>query len=499
MDNVVEYIIKFRDGYSRPLMKANAGTRRLRTNVRSLNATTATFGRTLRTALGPLSLIFSGGMIIRSVSDLTVKLQEAEVAMGSLYELDREGSKRLVDNLRLHAETVPITTQEYINYAKVLAGVGVTQKNLIPLVDSLGDVAAGVGMQKMPFLLKALRDVIAAEKLYGQETRQFRDNAINIIGELAKEQGIGADVAKHMAERHMFSARQVVKAFVAMTEEGGRFHGMMKALAEESIRGKFDILTGKLQNMAYEFANSSTPQVLSFLDKLIYLVDMARAGKFASSFNAFSQTLKLIGSVASSVVGILQTMFGDSEDSTMAFIQKVFRDVAIGINRAREGVLLAAEDLKYFFGVARNLLNEAFGGSTEDAINNIQKLRKERSDNKQRINNEGWEQRMKIWADWERSVRANVSEVIERDRNYDPTNFADGGGAGAGGAGTKGSGIRGMSASARDINITIDRLQVGENIEFKTVKEGRQMSLAHLRDMLLTVVNDVNYIANPTG
>ena len=70
---------------------------------------------------------------------------------------------------------------------------------------------------------------------------------------------------------------------------------------------------------------------------------------------------------------------------------------------------------------------------------------------------------------------------------------------GAAGPGGEFSTIKGpgLSSTARDINIDIERLQVGEEVNFKdnTVQENRQMTLNELRDLLLEVVNSANQIA----
>ncbi len=496
--NVVEYIIRMRDGYSGQLSKANAGTRRLRNNVRKLTGSTALFGTTLRTALGPLALIFSAGAIIRGVGSLTVNLQEAEVAMGSLFRLDKEGSKNLLDNLRLHAETVPITTAEYLKYSKMLASVGVAQGQLIPILDIMGDVGLAVGREKLPFIVKALRDVIAAGRLYGQEVRQFRDNAIDIVGELAAMYGLTREQAKKLQEQQAFTAQDVVKALNRMTSAGGRFFEFMKKMGDESISGKFAILVGKLQNMTFELANAATPNILLFLDTMTEFVDKMRGGGFAQGMDAFAGALSLLKTILADPVikdlsGIASLLGGEQGElgffSSLAiyfegikhFIIKVRHSLSDMFSESIAGVKrLAIVSNPFLSGKAKGMrLKKLAEGLDTTERDNLEIIR-----HGKRVRD------IQLLAASTRDIAGipdalDVSLLPGKD---DPL--------AAGAAGANGRGVGGIaSASARDIIINIDQLKVADTLSFKTLtfKESKEIMMANLRDMLLTVVNDVNF------
>lgn len=499
MANVAEYILKFRDGYSAQMGRAN---RMLKTQGVMIDANTRKsmlFGRALRTALGPISLIFSGGLIVREVGMLTAALQESQVAMGSLYRLDDEGSKQLVDNLRLHAETVPITTKEYIKYSKMLASVGVEQNNLIPIMDRLGDIGLAVGREKLPFIVKAYRDVVAAGRLYGQEVRQFRDNAIDIIGELADMYGLTREQAKKLQEQQAFTSKDVTMALDRMTGAGGRFHDFMKKMSAESITGKFAILVGKLQNMAFEFANSATPSVLAMFDKMIYLVDAARSGQFDTFGAAFMETLRLIQSVGNAFIKPFQALTGE-EGGVLTFLSKTMSVIALIIQQIRTGVEVATANIVHMFTVATALGKEFFGGSTSDAINTIRESRATREKTIHEIMENNRVEIIDLYNQFRaiRDFKAGGASGNERD-DINLGNFDERGGGQKGGAAAKSSSVRGLGASAsqRDINITIGQLKNADNIEFNTVnmKENRGELLAMLRELVITAVNDVNYSA----
>jgi hypothetical protein len=55
----------------------------------------------------------------------------------------------------------------------VLLAYGLQSKDIIPTLTDLGNITAGVGKEKLPFLITALGQVNTKTKLAGQELNQF--------------------------------------------------------------------------------------------------------------------------------------------------------------------------------------------------------------------------------------------------------------------------------------------------------------------------------------
>ncbi len=96
-------------------------------------------------------------------------------------------------------------------------------------MNTLGDITAGVGKDKMPQLILAFGQVRAAGKLTGQELRQFTEAGVPLLEELGKTMGKTATQVKEDMENGLAPSFEVVETSLAnMSKEGGKFHNLMQ-------------------------------------------------------------------------------------------------------------------------------------------------------------------------------------------------------------------------------------------------------------------------------
>lgn len=146
--------------------------------VKSFGETVATTFKTGGiAATGFLAAISGVGLAMTKVaSDFEQNRISFEVMAGSV-EL---GRKALTD-LSNFAVKTPFELPQLLQASKSLMAYGVESNNLIPILQNLGDIASGVGMDKLPNLILAFGQVKAATKLTGMELRQFTEAGVPLL------------------------------------------------------------------------------------------------------------------------------------------------------------------------------------------------------------------------------------------------------------------------------------------------------------------------------
>lgn len=162
-----------------------------------------------------------------SFETLTGSVERAKILMEEIKQLDIQS---------------PFFDREELNrYAGQLYAIGIPQKELVATIAELGDVAAGVGKDKLPQIVKAYGDVMTAGRLTSQEILQFTNANVPLLGHLADKLGVSTQRVRKLAEEGQISSIMVAEAFREMTSEGGKFFNTVDRQAGTT--------TGKLANL----------------------------------------------------------------------------------------------------------------------------------------------------------------------------------------------------------------------------------------------------------
>lgn len=99
-----------------------------------------------------------------------------EVMLGSA-----EAGRKALTDLSNFAVKTPFELPQLLTASKSLLAYGVEAENLIPTLKNMGDIASGVGMDKLPNLILAFGQVKAATRLTGMELRQFTEAGVPML------------------------------------------------------------------------------------------------------------------------------------------------------------------------------------------------------------------------------------------------------------------------------------------------------------------------------
>lgn len=180
------------------------------------------------------------GAAITGLTALSIKnasqMEQQATAFRVLTGSAETGKKTLEDLINFAAKT-PFQIPQILEQSKRLLAMGTTAENLIPTFKMLGDVAAGVGMEKLPQLVLAFGQIQAKGRLMGTELRQLTEAGFNLADAL----GISNQKLDEMVEGKEVSFEMVAQGFRNVTSEGGRFFNLMNEQAGTTA-GKFSNL-----------------------------------------------------------------------------------------------------------------------------------------------------------------------------------------------------------------------------------------------------------------
>jgi tape measure domain-containing protein len=177
-----------------------------------------------------------GGQALKAAADSEQTTVAFTTMLGSA-----EKARKFMAEMAAFAAKTPFELKGLEQASKSLLAYGVTQEQVLPNLRMLGDIASGVGMDKLPNLIMAFGQVRAAGRLTGAELRQFTEAGVPLLEELSKVTGMAvSDMVGNIGDLKI-PFEQVQQALGNLTGEGGRFFNLM-GQQSETFSGKMSTL-----------------------------------------------------------------------------------------------------------------------------------------------------------------------------------------------------------------------------------------------------------------
>lgn len=174
-------------------------------------------------ALAAGTAIAGAGILgVKSAGDFEQSRVAFEVMLGSA-----DKARKLMSEIATFAKETPFELPEVVTGAKQLLAFGVAQENILPTMRRLGDIAAGVGVP-VGQLTNVFGQVKVAGRLMGQDLLQFTNAGVPMIEALAKTMGKPQEEIKKLVEQGKVGFPEVEAAIASLTDNGGKFGGMME-------------------------------------------------------------------------------------------------------------------------------------------------------------------------------------------------------------------------------------------------------------------------------
>lgn len=168
------------------------------------------------------AVVSASGNVLKSAADF----QQSRVAFDTMLG-SAERAKKMLKEISDFAQRTPFELPEVVTGAKQLLAYNIEAEKIIPTFEALGNIAAGVGKDKLPQLILAYGQVRAATKLTGAELRQFTEAGVPLLDTLAKQFGTTAGTIQDMISAGKIKFSDVEKAISGMSGEGGKFFNLM--------------------------------------------------------------------------------------------------------------------------------------------------------------------------------------------------------------------------------------------------------------------------------
>lgn len=217
----VEVVINARDQASAVLRRFGSGMDNIKGSVGRMTDSLQANAFQITAITGGLFLL--GKSMVQSASDMEQNAIAFETMLGSA---DR--AKKMLLDVSNFARKTPFELPQVVTGAKQLLAYSIEAENIIPTFNALGNIAAGVGRDKLPQLILAYGQVRAATKLTGAELRQFTEAGVPLLEMLAKQSGKSAATIKEDMENGAAPSFEAVRqAIFSMSGEGGKFFNLM--------------------------------------------------------------------------------------------------------------------------------------------------------------------------------------------------------------------------------------------------------------------------------
>lgn len=178
------------------------------------------------------------------------KFKEETTVAFTVMMRSADAAKAKMEELYSFAVKSPLTFQETAKGARQLMAYGFAAEELVDTMKMLGTVgkAVGASMDDMAYVYGTLR---AQGRAYSRDLLQFGMRGIPIYEELAKVMDVNVSKIQKLASEGEIGFSQVEKAFVNMTNTGGRFGGILDAWMS-TLAGKSSMLADVWQKNAGE-------------------------------------------------------------------------------------------------------------------------------------------------------------------------------------------------------------------------------------------------------
>ena len=227
-------------------------------------------GSLLNNTVGKLAAAFTIKELVSNITKVRGEFQQLEVSfqtmLGSVEKADT-----LMQQLVHTAATTPFGLEDVAQGAKQLLAYGFEAEEVNETLIRLGDIAAGLSIP-LNDLVYLYGTTMSQGRLYTQDLNQFTGRGIPMIAELAKQFGVAESKVKELVEEGKVGFPEVQKVIESLTNEGGKFGGLMEAQSK-TITGQISNIEDAVSMMFNEIGQQSEGVINTTLSGVSYMVE----------------------------------------------------------------------------------------------------------------------------------------------------------------------------------------------------------------------------------
>ena len=194
------------------------------------------------------------GMGLKEFSSQVIEIrgqfQQLQLAFETMLGSADKANALFSDLVTLAAKT-PFDLLGVANGAKQLLAYGLEAENVNETMRRLGDIAAGLSIP-LNDIVYLFGTTMTQGRLFTRDIYQFQGRGIPLVDELAKKFGVAKNEIMEMTTAGKIGFEEVKESIWNMTDEGGRFGGLMEKQATtvtgrlENVKDAIDVMFNKI-------------------------------------------------------------------------------------------------------------------------------------------------------------------------------------------------------------------------------------------------------------
>ena len=182
---------------------------------------------------------FTAKEIISTLGTVRGEFQQFEIAFETMLGSGQK-AKGMISDLANLAASTPFDMKGVVNGAKQLLAYGFAANEITDTMRRLGDISAGLGLN-LQDLTWLYGTTMVQGRLFTRDLMQFTGRGIPLTEELAKQFGVTKDKVSELVTAGQVGFPEVKKAIESLTNEGGKFGGLMEKQSHS--------ITGQISNI----------------------------------------------------------------------------------------------------------------------------------------------------------------------------------------------------------------------------------------------------------
>lgn len=221
-----------------------------------------------------LAMSLVGGLgfeqLAEHIFDVRSQFQQLEISFTTMLGSEQKAGA-LMNQLVQTAAKTPFDMSSITNGAKQLLAYGTAANEVNDILVHLGDISAGLSVP-LNDLVYLYGTTMSQGRMYTVDLRQFMGRGIPMAEELGKIMGKTTQEVQQAVTDGKVGADLVKKAIINMTEEGGKFGGLMEKQST-TLQGKWSNIGDSVDQMFNELGKKSQGIFGTGLDLISSLVD----------------------------------------------------------------------------------------------------------------------------------------------------------------------------------------------------------------------------------
>lgn len=160
------------------------------------------------------------------VINVRTQMESYETSLEAMLR-SKEKADAMLGTFREMAATTPLTLGALAGGAKTMLGFGLASESIVPHLKAIGDISGG-NAEKFNSLVLVFSQMSSLGKLVGQDLVQMINAGFNPLEEISRKTGKSIGVLKEEMSKGAITSKMVQDAFISVTQEGGRFNGMLE-------------------------------------------------------------------------------------------------------------------------------------------------------------------------------------------------------------------------------------------------------------------------------